>query len=349
MPQPLPQAFADILSRYKSRPFDSAIKETLKESGVLQKLWGSYCTAAAVTAFPDRKELTDLGHKGGVTWLDQEFRTKQATWRADMIARVGQKAMIHVEQQTDHKPLDASRRLMLYSSQIATYFDFKKTVFQLYYYTGNSRMKWESEQASATMVEIRKGAITSKFLALDAGTHDAEGMLESGDFNYAVLGLLSRHIPEPRSYVRRLVTLARSQFDSTEASHKLVHCMTIAFLRGRAELVWEATTMTERNNMRQDPFWKRITDDADRDTRRLCAAIFRTFEDFKRQMSSDLPTEFLDKALEEFNWDDIDRMETNLKTAKTVQDVLIGTVLETYNSRSPRSKPRTTTRTRLMA
>lgn len=75
---------------------------------------------------------------------------------------------------------------MLYSAQISTYYDFKKRVFQLYYYTGDTAMTSESAAVESAVVIISKASIINKFLAIDAGDHDAESMLASGDFNFAV-------------------------------------------------------------------------------------------------------------------------------------------------------------------
>ncbi len=203
MAKNLPRSISDVLNQHQARPFDSAIKETLKEPGVLRRLWAQYCQSEAIKVYP--KTDSDLKIPDSINWLDKEFRTKQATWNADLIARIGRSSVLHVEQQTSHNDLEISRRMMLYSAQISTYYDFKKRVFQLYYYTGDPSMIWQNATVESAVVINSQASIVNKFLAIDAGDHDAESMLASGDFNFAVLGLLARNIENPTLYARKLV------------------------------------------------------------------------------------------------------------------------------------------------
>ncbi|MBB4331657.1 hypothetical protein [Rhizobium leguminosarum] len=331
----LPQSIADILAQYKSRPFDSALKETLKEPGVASLLWKDYCQSELVKAFP--KSDRPISIPKDITWLDQEFRTKQATWRADLIGRIGRTAVLHIEQQTDHEPVAAARRLMLYAANIATYFNFKRQIIQIYYYTGDAPMKWEKRVSESALVDNSNGAITNRFLAIDSGSHDPARMLASNDFNYAVLGLLARNIPDERSFVKRLIALARSQFDSTDRMHKLVHCVTIAFLRGRAEIVWNEVTLVEKNNMLQDPFWSRIVEDVRTETRKRHVAIFRLMEDFKSKFDSKMSDDDLDRILDIFSWDDIETMRQNLEVAEFAGQVFANTAFLRPEKKKSRS------------
>jgi hypothetical protein len=162
MSKHLPRSISDVLSQHQARPFDSVIKETLKEPGVLRRLWDQYCKSEAVEVYP--RSETDLKIPDSINWLDKEFRTKQATWNADLIANIGRRTVLHVEQQTQHNDLEISRRMMLYSSQISTYYDFRRRVFQLYYYTGDSPMNWDNAAVDNAIVVNSKASIVNKFL-----------------------------------------------------------------------------------------------------------------------------------------------------------------------------------------
>ncbi|MCF3638846.1 hypothetical protein LXM94_02540 [Rhizobium sp. TRM95111] len=74
--------------------------------------------------------------------------------------------------------------------------------------------------------------------------------------------------------------------------------------------------------------WDRIEANAIRDTRRLCAAIFRTLEEFKAQLPSEYQLGFLFIAIKEFTWSDVHRMRANLEAAENAGDVFKGTALE---------------------
>jgi hypothetical protein len=226
---------------------------------------------------------------------------------------------------------------MLYSAQISTYYDFKKRVFQLYYYTGDPSMIWQNATVESAVVINSQASIVNKFLAIDAGDHDAESMLASGDFNFAVLGLLARNIENPTLYARKLVALARVQFTGLDRFHKLVHCVTIAFLRGRAELIWQEVTTVEKNNIIRDPFWPIFLDKIDNNQKKLHLEIFRSFEELKNRFGAALPTDALDRAIYEFDWADLETLQSNMATASTLRDAFSGTSL-TKKTKTPQNE-----------
>jgi hypothetical protein len=152
-------------------------------------------------------------------------------------------------------------------------------------------------------------------------------MLASGDFNYAVLGLLARNIENPRRFARSLVNLARSQFSGLERHHKLVHCITVAFLRGRAELIWSEVSTVEENNIVNDPFWPTFIKKVENSRKKLHLEIFRTFQELKERFGATMPEDFLDRAIHELEWADLEKIQHNMETARSLREVISRTPL----------------------
>lgn len=335
----LPDSIADVLRSHTARPFDAAIKETLKEPGVLSKLWKMYGEAEVRLAFGSDSAGYQLP-EASMTWSDQEFRSKQVTWRADLIARVGPSTILHVEQQTEHKTVDLSRRLMIYAAQIASYYDFKRKIIQIYYYTGDRRLNFERRRVNnSALIRNDRAAISNQFLAIDAGLHDANEMLKSGDFNFAVLGLLSMNIGDPRSYIQKLVRLAQDTFSGFERHHKLVHCMAIAFLRGRAELVWNAVSTVERNNMLRDPFWENLVNEHAGRLKQRALQVCRLVEELRAEFGTALADEDLEWLMDEFSLEDLETARENMKVAQFAAEVFQNTSFAKRRGRSPAPAP----------
>lgn len=292
----LDQEFADILAKQITRPFDSRIKSVLREPGVLENLWKDYCRAPIIEISPSDVPPPPLLVANDAQWLAEEYRTSQVTFRSDTVASYGN-VIVHLEQQTKHEPLPMLRRMAEYAGAISSFYRFRKQLYQVYYYTGDDTVRWDRGTQDAAFVSNSNFSFKNKFLFIDAGDHDTERMLQSENFDYALLGLLSRTASE--RLFARLVEMAYAKFghDSHTLHAKLVNCIVISSLRGNASCIWRLIDMKDQRQIKlTDPFFQKLRDEQDHISRELALEIFHLVNRISKERGFEFTDEFLEWA-----------------------------------------------------
>ncbi|MBY5645858.1 hypothetical protein [Rhizobium leguminosarum] len=246
---------ADLLRDGELTPYDVHVKKLLQKPDVLRLLWNKHRLAPEIgiglreTHSPEAITANDMAFVG------EEYREEQATYRADIVVTAGHNKLLHVEQQTKHSRTDMLERLAKYALLISAFYDFDIQLFQMYYYTGPDRVKWFDKTLPAARVNNANWALSSRFLFINSGDHDADGMLSSENFSYATLGLLARNISS--RFVRDLIALGHSQLghDSHRWRDELATCITVASLRGREREVWQVLEEDDKKFLSRNGWW----------------------------------------------------------------------------------------------
>ncbi|MFC0243230.1 hypothetical protein [Rhodopseudomonas telluris] len=302
----------------ENRPFDRLIKTLLGKPGVLLQL----CKDNA--AF-DANELNtsdwnaDDVHQP-ITWLQEEFRPSQQLWRADKIAWVGENSIIHVEQQTRHNARVMAGRMMQYATYISIYYDYRIRLFQLYYYTGDAPISWKVFERTDV------GAITNRFSVIDAGEHEAWSMLNSENFNYAVLGLLSRGILNEEAYLTEIVRWAIDNPPDGDQIGALVDCIGVASLRCREEKILRRLDAKMAKMVTDDPIFRAMFakghSQGVKDGRQDAGLIYQRVETLKTKVRGPFPISFMNWAMTSSRPSEIEALEMASASATTFDELI---------------------------
>lgn len=248
------QLLGDAVMKKHTRPFDTELKELLKSPGVLARLWNDWAGYRQIDFGPGRDDPDPIGTRTEIEFLGEEFRDNQVTFRTDLVSDIGKNRIMHVEQQTKHNELVMLRRMATYASLISSFYKYRKNLLQIYYYTGDPITRWSAVKEPQATVNNGNWSSANRFVFIDAGAHDAWAMLKSNHVEYAMLGLLSRHVPELDEFVEKLLQLMAKKYEpgSLESADKLVTCAMVASLRGREDIVLEKSSDKDRTRLQRD-------------------------------------------------------------------------------------------------
>lgn len=226
----------------------------LKSRGVLPRLWNDWAKHRQIQFGPGKDDPGPIELQTDIEWLGEEFRDQQVTFRTDLVTDIGNDQILHVEQQTKHNELVMLRRMATYASLISSFYKYKKNLLQLYYYTGDPIARWQAVEENKATILNYNWSSANRFVFIDAGAHDAWAMLKSGHLEYAMLGLLSREVPNLEQFVEGLLALlARKHEPGTlDSLDRLVTCIMVASLRGREDFVMEKANVRDRGRLHRE-------------------------------------------------------------------------------------------------
>jgi hypothetical protein len=246
---------SDLLREGELTPYDVHVKKLLQKADVLRLLWNEHRLAPELGAYSGGVGYPEPIAANEMTFVGEEYREDQATYRADIVVTAGPNRLLHVEQQTKHSRLAMLERLAEYSLLISSFHQFNIDLYQMYYYTGPDRVRWFDRSLPSARINNANWSLSSRFLFINSGDHDADKMLASGNFSYGTLGLLAREISP--NFIQDLIALGQGRLshDSHRWRDELATCITIASLRGREREIWEVLEADERKNLSRDAWW----------------------------------------------------------------------------------------------
>ncbi|MBX9457403.1 MAG: hypothetical protein KL863_16075 [Rhizobium sp.] len=233
------------------RPVDELIRRAFRRDGVCKGILKEVLDCSGDLVIPDK-----------IDWMDGHLQPRLRTWNTDLIGKLDDQNLIHIEQQTTgHSDMDI--RMLEYGSLIAANDGLIRNVNQFYLSTDDRPIRG---RINLDLVDNKKRSIRNRFIFIDAGEGDPWAFFQHRDFDVALFGLLSRDMDDERRFIRAIVQRALSDFDDQERDliDRLVDCVGMGALRRRGRLVQEFIPMQLRELVDQDPYIAEMQDKKER-------------------------------------------------------------------------------------
>ncbi|QND47703.1 hypothetical protein HB780_18700 [Rhizobium lusitanum] len=286
---------AQLIRDQDFKPFDTELKAVIRRPGVLKLLWNDFRNSEIVRLKEAVREFPPAITDGTTEWLAEEYKNEQIVFRSDLLASV-EGSFIHVEQQTKHNRVVMLRRMAEYANTICASLNYEVQLYQMYYYTGSTRVQWDRKLRKRANIENANWSLVSRFLFVDAGDHDAHAMLSTGNLDYAMLGLLARTIEDEQGFIEGLIDVIyrRYRHNRLELIPKLVTCIIVGSLRDRGMHVWERIPVGDHREVqnveeRVVQTWMAISERQGRD---FAAEIAETLTALQAGLGFSFPLEF---------------------------------------------------------